>query len=145
MNGCGLFPYGFGYAGMAEVIPPPVDELSRAVDGAAFINAWGDFEVDNQGDVAKTTYLKQRVALLLRSAMGSIAGQQTLGLQVQRAVDNSWRYRMTRAVEKALAPAVLDGSIDIIRVVLQQTTSLRASVTVVYIARDTGEEQEVSI
>lgn len=145
MNGCGLFPYGFGNAGMAEVISPLVGVTSRGVSGAVFLNASGDFECDEQGDVSKTSYLKQRVALLLRSALGTIVGQQTLGLDVQRAVDNSWRYRMNRAVEKALAPAVLDGSIEISRVVLQQTSSLRASITVVYVDLATGQEEEVTV
>jgi phage baseplate assembly protein W len=142
-RGAGRFPFGVGYAGYTGFSDKP--ESGLPANGVAFINASGDYELGENGDVVKTSPLKQRIMLLLRTALGSVVGQQNIGLQVQRAVDNSWRYRMSRAVEKALAPVVLDGSIDIVRVVLQQTTSLRASITVVYTALETGEEREVTI
>jgi len=140
-TGCGLFPCGFGWAGMSSVIPTPADLDTRGTPGAAFIGANGDFECDGLGDVIKTAHIKQRVALLLRTEFGSVMGQQLLGLASQRAVDASWDYRMRRAVDKALKPAIDDGSIQLDRVVLEQSSSIRARITVIYTILETGQEE----
>lgn len=144
-TGCGLFPYGFGWAGMSSVFPIPVEVDTHGTAGAAFIGANGDYECDGLGDVIKTMHIKQRVALLLRTEFGSVTGQRLLGLASQRAVDASWDYRMRRAVDKALKPAIDDGSINLDRVVLEQTTSIRARITVLYTILETGEEVEEEV
>lgn len=140
-TGCGLFPYGFGWAGMSSVIPTPADVNTRGVSGAAFIGANGDYECDGLGDVVKTAHIKQRVALLLRTEFGSVPGQQLIGLATQRAVDATWNYRMRRAVDKALKPAIDDRSIQLDRVDLEQTSSIRARIVVTYTILETGQTE----
>lgn len=142
--GAGNFPYGFGLSGSLG-FPGPANGGAGAVKGSAFVNASGDFDPDNAGDISKTSATKQRVLLLLRTEFGSVLGQSDLGLKRQEAIDVSWEYRMRRAIENALAPAINDGTIRLEQVVIRRPLPSRASIDIIYTELASGLQETASI
>ena len=143
ITGLGLFPCGLGYLGLSGV-PASVDDPGPA-DGVAFVNQNGDYEVDGTGDLIKTTPTAQRAMLLLRTVKGSVMGDPTLGFDPPQAIDQSFEYRMQRAVNTALNPMTSDGSIRITKIDVTRTTPRRASLTVTYLVLSTGLQEIVRV
>ena len=143
MSGIGLFPAGYGIygsSGTPDELPVP-----SFTNGAAFVNQNGDYEDGGSGDVVKTTSAAQRVMLLLRTVKGSVVADATLGVTYPTAVDASFETRMRYAVQDALSPATLDGSISIDSIKIERTMASRASITVVYTVTATGEQEIVMV
>lgn len=141
--GAGLYPIGTAYAGLSG-LPATVDEPGPAA-GSAFVDQNGDYQVDGTGDIVKTTPTAQRAMLLLRTVIGSIPSQPSLGLNPPTAIDATFDYTMRRAVESALLPMTSDGSIEIVKVDITRPLHFRASIAVTYIVLATGEQEIVSV
>lgn len=130
----------FGYAAPVPSATEPGPAL-----GVAFVDQNGDVQVDETGDVVKTTVTRQRVLTLLRTEVGSVLADSAIGLAREDAIDRSWTYRMRRSVELALRPVVDDGSIQITRIAVNRPLHFRASIEVDYIALAEGVAETVSI
>jgi hypothetical protein len=141
--GAGSYPFGTWFAG-GNGIDATVDEPGPA-SGVAFINQDGDYETNGTGDVVKTTPTAQRALLLLRSELNSIAHSPQLGLDVPRAIDASFEYRLRRSIETALLPMTSDGTIAIDQIDIERTLSFRASVAVSYTVLASGEQETVKV
>lgn len=139
----GTSSYGFGFAGLSGA-PPTIAEPAAA-EGAAFVDQNGDYQVNNTGDLVKTTHTQQRALLLLRTEFGSIWSDSSLGMQRQDAIDQTWLYRMRRAVENALLPMTSDGTIVIDKIDITRPLHFRASVVVSYTVLSTGEAEVASV
>lgn len=143
MPGFGVAPYGVGISGLTGV-PPSLGEPG-AVPGVAFINQDGDYECDTIGDLVKTSPTKQRALLLLRTQLGSVWADTSLGLERVEAVTASWEYRMRRSAEAALRPMVDDGTIRIDEIVITRTLHFRGSITAIYTVLATGEQEIATV
>lgn len=145
MSGFGICASGTDYYGSAIGYTPPTPAAPGPALGVAFVDQNGDVQPDGTGDVAKTTATRQRVLTLLRTEVGSVLADAAIGLTRQPAIDQSWEYRMRRAVELALKPAVDDGSIQIDRIVVLRPLHFRASIEVSYTALADGVVETVAI
>lgn len=141
--GAGLSPAGLSYAGLGEV--PPTAERPGPSAGVAWIDQNGDYQVNETGDLVKTTPTRQRAMNLLRMALGSSPANPKLGLYAPAQIDASWTTRMRQSVQAALLPMTQDRTIRVERIDIERPLHWRASITVTYIVLATGETETAAI
>lgn len=138
----GSTPFGSGTPSPAAAPPSQLSQFSRYLNPGS-----GDFEVDpDTGQLKQMPAVRQRFLLLARTVRGSAAAMPEFGIRMPAKIDGAFAHRMRASVRDAARQMTdIEKIATVDDVLVEQLSSGRVQVTIVYTDLTTGQTGSVNL